>query len=205
MFSISTAEIRWFYTGSPPEPLLVWLQELDGLYENQSPRTDRYLLLPAQDNLGIKLREGRIEIKKRTGAHPQYSNEQIAGHVESWFKWSIPLESGHNPVHAFMHARNHWVDIRKIRSVQKFALDEELGLILPPELGYPSEGLMVECSALRMDNKAWWTFAIECFGPADRVYSNLIAVIPGLLSGHFPIALSTSQSSGYPEWINRHE
>ena len=48
MFTITTAEIRWFLPGHPDENLATWLRGLDGTFEEQEPRNDLYLLFQGQ-------------------------------------------------------------------------------------------------------------------------------------------------------------
>ena len=203
MFSISTAEIRWFYPGSIPDKIYSWLKGKTGFYEDQPLRTDNYLLLPEQENLGIKLRQGRMEIKKRTEVHPEYIAPGIAGSVESWIKWSIPAEQHTDSLQHILSDQAHWVAIQKNRSVQKYAIGEYQSVIPYPSEGYPKEGVMLESCELLINSQTWWTLAIECFGPSEKVHSNLLTVIPGMLKTDSNLSLSVAYSSGYPEWISR--
>jgi hypothetical protein len=203
MFSIATAEIRWFIPGNIPENVSVWLALQKGTREEQSPRSDLYLVLPGQDSLGIKLREGRIEIKKRLAIHEDLEAPGITGRVESWIKWSVKAEDELTPEHLLSHDPSHWISINKKRCLQKYEIGDE-GNLMPHRMeGFPPEGIAVELSELNAGDDSWWTFGLECFGNSEQVYPDLMTFIPSLTDG-FPCGeLIHSRSSGYPEWIRR--
>lgn len=60
-----TAEVRWFHRGKVPLDVMAWFLRLHGEPEEPGHRVDYYLRLSDADALGIKLRDGRIEIKTR--------------------------------------------------------------------------------------------------------------------------------------------
>ncbi|MCB0824286.1 MAG: hypothetical protein KDC09_16435, partial [Bacteroidales bacterium] len=64
MYVVTTAEIRWFYKGEIPADFLKWFGGFNGLFEEQAVRTDLYLKMNENTNYGIKLREGKFEVKK---------------------------------------------------------------------------------------------------------------------------------------------
>ncbi|MBC8503531.1 MAG: hypothetical protein ISR58_17985 [Anaerolineales bacterium] len=64
----STVEVRWFYQGVIPSDIQTWFDQkvVEGIEPiNQPSRTDQYLLQGHNASLGVKLREGRVEIKQR--------------------------------------------------------------------------------------------------------------------------------------------
>ena len=61
-----SAEARWFLPGPAGDTAEHWIGS--GEYStHQDERTDRYLLVPGCDTVGIKIREGNFEIKSRRG------------------------------------------------------------------------------------------------------------------------------------------
>jgi hypothetical protein len=61
-------EVRWFLTGPVSSQARTWFDGLPGENVKQSyPRQDIYLVIPNRDDLGLKVREGRLEIKTREG------------------------------------------------------------------------------------------------------------------------------------------
>ncbi|MFN2285080.1 MAG: hypothetical protein ACK2UQ_11710, partial [Anaerolineae bacterium] len=69
-----TVETRWFYPGIIPSDVLAWYHYGERAPEAQPTRIDYYLRLSDHGDLGIKLREGRIEIKQRA---KQYGAQQL--------------------------------------------------------------------------------------------------------------------------------
>lgn len=203
MFIITTAEFRWFGPGLTPAGLLRWHANQEGTYEEQQPRTDVYMVLPGQDGLGIKFREGRLEFKKRVDIHPAFNADSLDGRPESWIKWSIKSADEAGPDDPSLQDSIHWIHIRKKRFLLKHAIGQDYRLCPPPETGYPAQGIAVELSELEVRNENWWTFGIECFGPARQVYPTLLEVLPLLIKGIPGKKLVPDSSMGYPEWINR--
>ncbi|TFG71830.1 MAG: hypothetical protein E4H27_03810, partial [Anaerolineales bacterium] len=56
-------ETRWFFQGTVQPEVVRWFTTPLALA--QPPRIDTYLYSPGTHDLGVKLREGRIEIKQR--------------------------------------------------------------------------------------------------------------------------------------------
>src|SRR5438105_13694071 len=81
----TTAEVRWFFEGPIPDEIKQWF--CSGLALNAAPREDHYLLFPAPLGLGLKLREGRLEIKylvESVGIHTFMAD--VIGTVQVWNK-----------------------------------------------------------------------------------------------------------------------
>ncbi|HEV7862505.1 MAG TPA: hypothetical protein VGR20_07380, partial [Acidimicrobiia bacterium] len=59
-----TAELRWFFRGPPPGPVVAWFERAA---DPPQTRSDSYLVLPGTDALGLKVRGGttRFELKVR--------------------------------------------------------------------------------------------------------------------------------------------
>lgn len=203
MFSVTTAEIRWFLPGALPANLLNWLSRQEGTFDDQPVRNDLYLLLPAQEDLGIKLREGRMEFKKRTAVNGEFISKTLSGNVETWVKWSIEAGESIRPDLPHFSDPKHWISIEKKRYLQKYAISPEGELHLPPPAGYPEKGIAVELSDLRMKGSAWWTFGLECFGKPEDVYKDLLSHISRLSAGYPEADPGQSRSLGYPAWISR--
>lgn len=201
MFSITTAEIRWFQKGVSPPNMHQWLQHLNGVFEEQEPRIDVYQVLPDQMNLGIKLREGRMEIKKRLAFQHSFTSENIHGKLETWIKWSSKTEEGIPSYNTMFDDVSHWIRIEKKRILQKFEITRKKQLTLYPDNGFPEAGIAIELANLKVQEHPWWTFALECFGPMERVATDLLSVAPALLENNVSTQLTKDNSYGYPEWI----
>src|SRR2546427_265985 len=82
----TTAEVRWFFEGPVPDEIEQWFCR-SNLALKAAPREDHYLLFPAVLGLGLKLREGRLEVKtliKTLGVRSFTAD--VAGTVEVWKK-----------------------------------------------------------------------------------------------------------------------
>ena len=202
MFSITTAEIRWFIPGRGFGKVLEWLRAKEGLYQEEPPRTDLYLKFPGGHDLGVKLRQGRIELKKKLIHHGQYDREGISGKIESWIKWSIVGEEGLSPGNDIFGDATHWLPIQKTRYLKKHAISGDKLSPFPRE-GFPEKGIAIELSVLEALGQDWWTFGLECFGNTGEVHPDLTKHLHHLTEG-FPVGiLSAEQSMGYPEWIGQ--
>ncbi len=75
-------ELRWFYPGKLPENIQLWFQQNCLIDPLKSPeeREDVYLYSPGCDYLGIKLRQGRLEVKWRQAElDTMYCSELVTG------------------------------------------------------------------------------------------------------------------------------
>jgi len=196
----STVEMRWFLPGPVPLSVLDWFGSLGPGLAAPAPRTDRYLLLPGRDDLGIKLREGRLEIKGRTaelGIHRLGS--RAIGEVETWCKWSLASEE-------VPEAWCKW-------SLASEEVPEALRVLdANPALGVPVhkdralrmlEGCQVEVTALEAPFGVWWTLGLEALTGPEPALAPLVSVGEHVL-GDFPDRLGERDSRSYPGWLVAH-
>lgn len=108
MHTLVFREMRWFLTGPASSEAWTWFDGLPGKNVRRAyPRQDIYLVIPDREDLGLKVREGRLEIKTRNGQGRYYElfDGKIGGIVEDWqkHKWdyldrigaiSTPFEEG---------------------------------------------------------------------------------------------------------------
>lgn len=200
----ATVEVRWFYEGRVPVEVREWFQR--GVYgpDEQPRRVDHYLRLGDTDSLGIKLREGRIEIKQRHHPHGiVHFHERAAGLVEGWRKWSLPLaEVGEGLAHALVPA-SAWIAVQKERSLRICRIGSD-GLLIPvPGVAYPGQGCGVELTAVEVGGAVWWSLAFEAFGDGSYLQENLVSGIERLFNHEgVPFLLEAQASCGYPRWLS---
>jgi hypothetical protein len=85
-----TLEIRWFFSGSIPHDFNHWFTSL-GESRSVDARVDHYLA-GTGPLLGIKVREGSLEIKQRQQHHGRQDfAPALSGMVESWTKWRVAI------------------------------------------------------------------------------------------------------------------
>lgn len=177
-FVAETLEIRWFARGLPPAGVVAWA-EARGLTRSDA-REDLYVLLPGAGTVGIKLREGRVEVKARTEESIPWRVHALAGHLERWAKWSQPVGVvagwGEGPdVHMVRVEKERWA---------RWA-----------------NGRLMEVTSIRVEGQEWWTLAVEHTdlqaqpGDLERVLQEL-GEMPGIAG-----VVTADNSMSYPEWL----
>lgn len=197
----STDEARWFFKGSIPASILVWFAAQDCVTAVQPARVDYYLRLNRDDTLGIKLREGRIEVKQRThpGEFIRFS-EQTAGVAESWRKWSFGLAVADENV----TESTQWVGVWKSRRWCLFEMGAD-GRFLPnPVNAMPEQGCACEMTQVRLMNTSemWWTLGFEAFGAETGRRDRLLLVAKLFLEQANAPVLTVKNSYSYPTWLH---
>lgn len=186
----STAEMRWFWPGNGNDSDFRALAQRLGLGPAQT-RTDHYLVFP-EPGVGVKMREGRLEIKQRVGvrAEPEW-----AGIMEHWVKWSADAAPDH------FRGNGTWRAVRKSRRLLVL-VPGEAGLLPAPSGSDPGEGCNLELTELEMDGTRAWTLGFEAYG-AFRREQLLKSVVCRHATDLTMIPASIGQSMAYPEWLAR--
>jgi hypothetical protein len=197
----TTAEVRWFCEGTLETRVLSSFRG-----QREEPRTDRYLIMPGIVSVGVKVRQGRFEVKALKGAPETLTlPKEVSGRSDCWVKWSY----GEAPVRALTQALvaepSGWLDVTKRRWLRKYSLDTGK----PTEVSAtdrPDEGCNVELTELNVGGNGWWSLGLEAFGDEDRVRTNLRLVGDVFFRSHFdpdslPIRLTTVSSCSYPVWL----
>lgn len=196
----STVEVRWFEKGSIPGSVASWFERLAGEVAVQSPRTDRYLL-PTHAGTNVKLREGRVEIKRRDGDPDVVTFASgLTGQLGHWRKWAFPTETSATQ---YAGETSWWIDVTKARRMRAYHVDEE-GAVQPGTWGAPSaRGCGVELAHVSVHGETWWSLCLEAFGEAGRRVDVLRCAAAHVTATGTPPELGTEQSFGYPEWLLR--
>lgn len=161
---------RWFLENHP------WLSTTD-------PRTDYYLYLPDRVDLGIKLREGNVEVKHRISNPAEGQlGKNSKGYFEDWIKWSFKLADGemlgseiiNNHKYVFQHQlpiqeqlldkSTQWIEIKKVRIGLKISLDKNGNINYFHIKDFIDDGCQVEYTKIEVLNTTWYTFGFEWFG-----------------------------------------
>jgi hypothetical protein len=194
-------EIRWFYPGALPKVLVTWLAEKVNGPVAQPMRQDHYLRLPGNGALGIKLREGGMEIKRREGASQAVTfGPRVAGLAERWRKWRFDLAGGQEAA-GFLIPPGAWVTVEKRRYLQRYRLEDGNGLE-SIDLGQGAEqGCEFEVSSLQAGSRTWWSVCFEAFGRESSLETNLMASAGHVLGDDWPLPLGLDRSYGYPTWL----
>lgn len=199
-----TAEVRWFWQGDAPDAALTWLRAQDGEDLSEETRTDHYLRIDATDTLGVKLREGHIELKQRTAPpHPRRLTDQAHGLTERWTKWSFGLAREH-PVLRQLVASQAWLGVSKRRWLKEYQITPGGGMSPRPADGNPAGVCGLEITQVTISNAAptrWWTLGLEASGDEAMLIETLHRTAAVLLAVPFPAAMTTENSYSYPQWL----
>lgn len=173
----ATCELRWFFDGDCPAAVRARTAELGSALTEE--RTDHYLLPGARDDLSIKLRAGRLEVKQRTAVGALLRLPGARGRVELWRKWAFLPADADLPT--------DWLPVHKRRALWPYA----------PE----PAALHAELTELTIgDGRRAWTIGLEAGGDGDREAA-LRRLAEQLFGRPFPVALTAARACGYPRWL----
>lgn len=201
---LTTYELRWFYPGTVPEEIQLWFEQ-DCLIEPIQPleeREDLYLYVPECEYLGIKLRQGRLEVKwRKAELGSMQFGESIKGKVEKWGKWLCCDSTEESFQTNQLLGKASWVSIKKVRYSQLYQVIPEL----PPQPVSSDEqvdnGCHVELTHLVIAKKTWWSVAFEAFGEDSCLMDNLQATASRVFNNDSGLKLLAVNSYGYPRLL----
>ena len=190
-----SSEIRWFAT----ERNGLWdlycsLPEI-GPGTVEAVRVDHYLLNSGR-NTGVKIREGRHEIKVRSAESQQWNN----GVIEHWIKWSTPEETD---ILRAVESRmlSDWIEVEKRRYRKVFQVGDMDFRLSPDEI--LDEGCSIEFSEIMIGKgrKRYFTIGFEAFSKTGKTTDNLIWTLEQLniSTHHF---LNDYESISYPQLLS---
>jgi hypothetical protein len=195
---LTTDEIRWFFPGLIPDAVVDWFGAAPVVPTPK--RTDIYLPLPSSLALGIKLRQGRFEIKTRTSApRPVSYPHSTSGMAARWKK-----ESYRTPLVASLEARLNdlaALHVVKERHLRKFSLGQDSVTEIGPG-DAPMLGCLFEMTQLWCNGHASWTVALEAFGAMEGLEGVLDRVAQTVFNASpCPVRLDTKTCADYPDWL----
>jgi hypothetical protein len=193
---------RWFETCAPVAragnvPAPEWKGRADG-------EPDVYLLMPGCTDMGIKWREGTLQIKGRVeDLGPRRFTSRHEGSVQRWIKWTYEEVPA---VYRSLFAAGEQpgpdtASVHKTRALRMISLDggapEEVapGLVLERGIGF-------EMTDLERDGKQYCSIAFEAFPDDAATAAGFDAVIAASLE-ELSDTLGIGASMSYPEWLYR--
>jgi hypothetical protein len=199
---LPTVETRWFMAGPLPQDTLQWFQRgAPAPSLKPAPRTDRYLLVPGVTGLGVKLREGRFEVKRRDADFGLTAlASRTTGRLAVWRKWSFQVSSD------VVTVDEDWISISKERYLRKFTVQGSASIAEVDPSTYPECGCSVELTRLRAghdDREAdWWSVGLEALGPdPSQLRTELRVVAAHFFEREDCPSLRVEDSLDYPEWL----
>jgi len=220
-----SAELRWFLPQEDEKgQLLRWfcMQEQlplheEGRYDPQAitapfvkrerERVDEYLLLPKSETVGVKRRQGRLEVKALVAGPRPFSLGGVVGRADQWVKWSFtPSEPIAHPLETELERAGPWRQVVKSRYLQKYSFDSGRPVAGSPDQR-PDSGCVIELTRINVEAnvEAWLTFGFEAFGLPGQVVGLLDEAVAHFFAVHGlpPVALERSDSLSYPAWLTR--
>jgi len=197
----NTVETRWFGRGKALTTVLNWFNACPGTVEQQPLRQDHYLPLGEGAGLGVKVRDGGLEIKQR---QRQYGlvplSRSVSGLVEGWTKWRFPLAEPESPV-IDNGSGAAWLAVDKERQIRRYQVSASQDIQPAAPETTISAGCEVEFTVLQAGGDLWWTVAFEAFGEGTGNHARLMTVANTLLAEMAPGLLSSDDSYGYPHLL----
>lgn len=200
----TTLELRWFYRGTLPAEIKDWFAE-DGLGQHLGgleEREDTYLYIPECEDLGVKLRQGKLEIKwRKTDLGVLCLRDNLAGKTEKWMKWTCEEAAAEslNP-DRFMQ-RKPWIVVKKVRSQRHYQVstDTTAAPLSVPKV--VDQGCSVEITQLTVQGSDWWSLGFEASGDDHRLKTNLLSVVTYIFKSYRGPKLQAQDSYAYPHWL----
>lgn len=179
MLPYRTHEVRWFWKGPIAADVEAWFKALGPASEPES-RTDRYLE-PTSDALGVKLRSGNVEAKRREGTAGRLAVAHAEATVEAWAKWSFALAEAPVPAEG-------WVAVAKTRRQRA---RHAAGAVCALEL-----------AVLEVEGETWTSVCLEAHGPdAEAQRAAIDAGAHDWLDRPDAPALPVEAAMGYAAWL----
>lgn len=222
-FLFRSAEVRWFLPGTEKwDDLLDWFTrhgQLPLIHDNstipqpeaapfvrqEQPRSDDYLLLPDCATVGVKQRQGRLEVKALVAGPRPFAQAGVVGHTDQWVKWSLqPSAAIALELEADLCQAGSWRQVEKQRYTQKYAAGVGGVTAVSPDT-WPAAGCNVEITRLSVAAHPpdWLTVGFEAFGPPNQIADLLAAAVIAFMAGYGlpPLPLAEENSCSYPAWL----
>jgi hypothetical protein len=208
---ISSQEVRWFFKGSIDQhsPLRHWVE-----YGATDPRwvgrlggkPDVYMIIPGSAEMGIKWREGQLQIKGlESSLGTQVFRRQREGKVERWAKWSFDgkaIEDAFTPWFTTGKAAPRIVEVFKTRCLRRVRMNPFTSALIevaPDAL--IDRGGTLEVTDLRVEGNAFSSVAFEAFPNDSAMHGDFTGFVNTFLEKLQGVDLKASNSMSYPAWL----
>jgi hypothetical protein len=215
---LASHEVRWFFEGKADqhEALKQWFETTAPIQKRAGvgrpiwqgridDQPDVYLLVPGSDDMGIKYREGTLQIKGRVSSPgAQVFCGRHKGKVERWIKWSYanPPASYQQLFLAGKETGLTTACVRKTRALRMVHLDTLTGKAQEVDVKtFVDHGLEFELTDLEVAGKAYCTLAFEAFPNDAAMDQAFTGIIEAFLDALTPLLLTTDHSQSYPAFL----
>lgn len=156
-------------------------------------------------NLGLKLREERLEIKwRRRYGEFVGAGGRVRGQGEDWTTW-VWTDVGGNTARQIQESIRHnsqspWTEVEKERLQIKEVFAGN-GFVAARPDDQVERGCAIELTRLRVHDQSWWTLALDIFGSGGEATMILYQRAETLFTDYPGPELTLEQSYGYPQWL----
>jgi hypothetical protein len=216
---LASQEVRWFFDGESAKhaTMKTWFEQhspyskASGVgppewRQRKDAKPDIYLLMPGADDMGIKGREGELQVKGRVSdIGATLFGERHVGRVERWVKWSYAgLPGEYRRIFERTDPRAlETVEVYKTRALRKIRMDTMSGTTQEVDASaFVDRGLNIEMTDLTVDDKQYCSIGFEAFPDDTAMYAAFCNAVGLFLQGLTPVVLSVNNSRSYPKWLH---
>ena len=216
---LASHEVRWFFEGKADqhESLKRWFETTAPIQKRSGvgplvwkgrleDQPDVYLLVPGSDDMGIKWREGELQIKGRVASlGSQVFCGRHQGNVERWIKWSYAnLPASYQRLFvAEQETEFMTVSVRKTRALRKVRLHTLTGQAEEVDAEvFIDRGLGLELTELEIAGKAYCSLAFEAFPNDSAMDAAFTEAVEAFVDGLTAFDLTAASSQSYPAFLD---
>jgi hypothetical protein len=214
---LASHEVRWFFEGkvNQHESLKRWFETIAPIPKSSGvgplvwkgrhdDQPDVYLLVPGSDDMGIKWREDKLQIKGRVASlGSQVFCGRHQGNVERWIKWSYTnLPAAYQRLFVAEETALVTVSVRKTRALRKVRLATLSGKAEEVDAKrFIDRGLGFELTELEIAGKAYCSLAFEAFPNDAAMAAAFTEAVEALVDGLTAFDLTAASSQSYPAFL----
>jgi hypothetical protein len=208
---ISSHEVRWFLEGGIDQhpALRRWVEEgaTDPKWIGRlGGKPDAYLLVPGASDIGIKWREGQLQIKGLECAlGTQKFTGSFEGKVERWIKWGYEgksVEGAFSQWFKLSKGAPQIVEVHKTRCLRKVRLNPFAAMAIEVDSKtLIDRGGALEVTDLRVGTQAFTSVAFEAFPNDSGMHGDFSVFVNAFLGKLSGVELTESNSMSYPAWL----
>jgi hypothetical protein len=214
---LASHEVRWFFEGSAEDHLDLkqWFETTEPVEKDAAvgppswrgragDQPDVYLQIPGSEDLGIKWREGELQIKGRTAMLGTQAFGIHHGQAERWVKWSYAKMPNEFEMLFAERTQLPRVSVRKTRALRKLHLDTMLGTAQEVDAkSWVDRGLGCELTDLEVSGKRFCSLGFEAFPDDAAMHEAFFRAVSAFLDGLQNVKLSIDNSMSYPRWLGQ--
>lgn len=182
-------ELSWFGPGEAPAALTRWLAALDAPHTASGPRSDAYFL-GAGPGLGIKFRDGSLEVKECEGVADTWRHGPWQAPAERWRKWRFAADEHTAPDDA------RWCAVRKSETGVRWWFDAQDR----PAGDGAAQRVTLAVQHLTVAGSAYWRLACD-IGAREPPSAALIARVAGRAFRTAPPLPDGAAARAYPAFL----